>query len=128
MRISDWSSDVCSSDLLRFALDARLLEVPHAGEHARDEYWRQAGREDETRRIAADHVDDVPVGSDIAAHHAERLTQRALDDVDAVRRLVAVGDAAAARAVHPDGMDLGANGDGGVFRAEEPPVGEGGVS
>src|SRR3546814_14504340 len=64
---------------------------------------------------SADHVDDIPVGGDIAAHHAERLAQRALDNVDAVRRLVAVGDAAAARAVHADGMNLVAIGERVVF-------------
>src|SRR3546814_16529778 len=81
------------------SLDARLLEVAHAREHAGDEHRRQAGGENESGRIAADHVDDIPVGGDIAAHHAERLAQRALDNVDAVRRLVAVGAAAPARAV-----------------------------
>src|SRR3546814_5219637 len=36
MRISDWSSDVCSSDLARRrAADERLSRHPHAGEHRR---------------------------------------------------------------------------------------------
>src|SRR3546814_10112462 len=56
-------------------------------------------------RIAADAVDDLGVGCDIAAHDAERLAQRALDDVDTVCGLVAVGDAAAARTVHAHRVD-----------------------
>ena len=41
---------------------------------------------------------------DVAAEAAERLGQRALEDVDAVHDAVALGDAAAARAVHADRM------------------------
>jgi hypothetical protein len=92
--------------------DAGCLEVPHAGERARHQHRRQARREDEARRVGADHVDDVAVGRDIAAHHADRLGQRALDDVDPVRHVVALRNPAAARAVHADGVDLVEIGEG----------------
>ena len=45
-------------------------------------------------------------GRDIAAHHAERLAQRALDHVDAVHQPFALGNAAAARAVEADARGL----------------------
>ena len=64
---------------LRVALDARRLEVTDAGEDSGHEHRRQAGGEDEARRVRADDVDDILVGGDIAAHHAERLAQRPLD-------------------------------------------------
>jgi hypothetical protein len=57
------------------------------------------------------HVDDHLVRRDIAAHHAERLAQRAFDDGDAVRRFIALGNAAAARAVHADGVNFVAIGE-----------------
>ena len=85
---------------------ARCLEVADAGERAGDQHRRQRGGEDEARRIAADAVDDRRVGGDIAAHHAERLAQRALDDRHPVGDPVALRNAAAARAVHADRMDL----------------------
>ena len=47
-----------------------------------------------------------PLRGDIAAEAAERFGQRSLDDVDAVHDAVALGDAAAARAVHADRVDL----------------------
>jgi hypothetical protein len=43
---------------------------------------------------------------DVTAHHAERLAQRALDHVEPVHQAFALGNAAAARAVHADGMDF----------------------
>ena len=46
------------------------------------------------------------IAGDVAAERAEALGQRALDDVDARHDAVALGDAAAARAVKADGMDL----------------------
>ena len=49
---------------------------------------------------------DVGVAGDIAAVAAERLRQRALDDVDAVRHAVALAHAAAVGAVHADRVHL----------------------
>src|SRR3546814_3948565 len=63
-----------------------------AGQRAGDQHRRQRSRENEARRIGADHIDDVPVSGDIAAHHAERLAKRPFDDRQPVRGMVAVGD------------------------------------
>src|SRR5881394_1377410 len=54
----------------------------------------------------------------IAAVAAERLGQRALEDVDAMHDAVAFGDAAAARAVHADRMNLVDIGHGAVALGE----------
>jgi hypothetical protein len=43
---------------------------------------------------------------DVATDDAEGLAQRALDQRDAVHQPLALGDAAAARAVHADRVDL----------------------
>ena len=88
------------------ALLVRLLEVADAGQRAGDQHRRQRRREDEAGRIAADAVDDRPVGRDIAAHHAERLAERAFDDGQPVGDRVALGNAAAMIAVHAHRMDL----------------------
>src|SRR5688500_2315460 len=86
--------------MLRSALSARLLEMADARERSGDQDWRQRGGEDEARRIASDAVDDVSVGRDIAAHHAEGLAQRALDDRHPIGDSVALRNTAAARAIH----------------------------
>ena len=65
---------------------------------------RQRGGEDETRRIGAYRIDHVHTGCDVAAEAAERLGERTLDHVDASHCVVAVADAAAARAIHADRM------------------------
>ena len=67
---------------------------------------RQRRGEDEARRIGAHGIDHRAGAGDVAAERAERLGQRAFDDVDAVGQPFAFGDAAAARSVHADGMDL----------------------
>ena len=79
---------------------------------------RQRGGEDEAGRIGAHRVDHRGVAGDVAAERAERLGERALDDVDPVGEAFALGDAAAARAVHADGMDLVDIGHGIVFFGE----------
>ena len=58
------------------------------------------------------------LAGDIAAEAAERLGQRAFQDVDAVHDAVALGDAAAARAVHADRMDLVDIGHGAITLGE----------
>ena len=55
---------------------------------------------------------------DIAAEAAERLGQRALDHVDAVHGVVALADAAAARAVHADRVHFVDIGHGAVALGE----------
>src|SRR5690606_34429575 len=60
----------------------------------------QGGSEDELRRIGADRVDDGAVGGHVATHHAITLSERTLNDVDALHQAVTVGNAATARAIH----------------------------
>ena len=67
---------------------------------------RQCGRKDEAAGKATDEIDQVLRRRDIAAHHAERLAERAFDDGDPVHEPFAFGDAAAARSVKADGVDL----------------------
>ena len=55
---------------------------------------------------------------DVAAEAAERLGERAFEHVDAVHDAVALGDAAAARAVHADRVDLVDIGHGAVLLGE----------
>ncbi len=58
------------------------------------------------------------LAGDIAAEAAERLGERAFQDIDAVHDAVALGDAAAARAVHADRMNLVDIGHGAVALGE----------
>src|SRR3546814_2867386 len=74
MRISDWSSDVCSSDL--------------------------------------------------AAHHPESLAERALDDREAIHLPLALGDAAAVRAVEANGVHLVEVGHGAVLLGDLAKLGD----
>ena len=92
--------------MLPVALDARGLQVPHARQRTGDQHRRERGGEDKTRRIGADHVDDRLIRSDVPAHHAERLAERAFDDRQPIGDAVAFGNATTARAVHADSMDF----------------------
>src|SRR4029078_7687564 len=76
--------------------DIAHLEVADAGERAGDDGRRERGGEDEAWGIRADGVAAGFTRGDVTAHHAETLGQRAVDDVDAVHYVVALGDAAAA--------------------------------
>ena len=82
------------------------FEVFHAGARAGRQGRRQGRGEDEAGRHGADGVTDRAIGRDIAAHHAERLAQRTLDDVNAVHDPVALGNAGAPQAVEADRMDF----------------------
>ena len=88
--------------LMALALPARDLQMPDRGRRRGADRRRQRGGEDEARRIGAHRVAQRAVGRDVAAETAERLAERALDHVDARHHAVALGDAAAARAVQAD--------------------------
>ncbi len=92
--------------LLGVALFAAALEVLHRRQDSGDQHRAERGREDEAGGVGTDAVDDLLVGRDIAAHHPECLAQRALDQVDPVCGLLALGNPAAAGAVHADGVHL----------------------
>ena len=67
--------------------------------------WQGRGK-DESRRIGPHRIGHLGRGRDVAAQHTERLAQRTVDDVDAAHQPVTLGHAAAARAVHADGVHL----------------------
>ena len=64
------------------------------------------------------------LAGDIAAEAAERLGQRAFQNIDAVHDAVALGDAAAARTVHADGVNLVDIGHGAVALGEIADLGQ----
>src|SRR3546814_20613192 len=90
MRISDWSSDVCSSDLLCLALSDVALAEDHAKHFSEAEAWRHRQIEACTR--AGDPIfianGKYGVGKMAAAqgHHAEALKwgREALAEFEAV--------------------------------------------
>ena len=92
--------------LLRVAQRLVALQMPHRRRRPRRNRRGQRGGEDETGGIAAHRIHHLRAGRDIAAHHAIGLGQRAVDDVDPAHQPVALGHAAAARAVHAHGMNL----------------------
>ena len=75
---------------------------------------RQGRGEDEAGRKAAHEVAERGRGRDIAADDAEGLRQRAFDHGQPVAEALALGDAAAARAIEADGMNLVEIGHGAV--------------
>ena len=76
--------------------------------------------------MAAHGIDEGGGARDVAAHDAEGLGERALDHRDAVRLAVALGDAAAARAVEADGMHLVEIGERTVALGHRAELGDGG--
>src|SRR3546814_6943853 len=79
MRISDWSSDVCSSDLT--LLDARAAGIVEADDRGADLHRlvhdpadllgvRLRERAAEHREVLAEHEDQPPVDGAVASHHA----------------------------------------------------------
>src|SRR5690349_3502918 len=91
---------------------------PHmlnGGERACREVRTKRRRENETVSQAADDVDHESRASDIAAHDAERLGQRALDQSEAVGHTFALSDPAATCSVEADRVNLVEVGDGTVL-------------
>src|SRR5260370_11560619 len=80
--------------------------MTYAGERTGRKDGRERCREDEARGAASDEIDQGGAAGDVTAHDAKRLTERSLNDGEAVHDAVALGNAAAARAVEPDGMNL----------------------
>ena len=116
--------DAGGAVLMALALPVRGLQMPDRSRRGRADRRRQRRRKDEARCVGADRVDDLGISSDIAAEAAEGLGERAFEHVDAVHDAVALGNAAAARAVHADRMDLVDIGHGAVFLGEIADLGE----
>src|SRR3546814_2212657 len=68
MRISDWSSDVCSSDLLSTAFMRDEIRLP--SEYERSAASRQPGPESATRRCACASFDACPASVRMAVCRA----------------------------------------------------------
>src|SRR5262245_19809105 len=66
-------------------LPSRSLEVADRRGGSGADRRRQCGSKNETRRVRAHRIDDIGACRDVAAEAAERLRQRALDQVDAGR-------------------------------------------
>ena len=92
--------------LVHRALGLALLEVPDRSGRAGGQCRRQRRGEDEAGGKRPHEIDQVLRPGDVAAHHAEGLAQRALDHGQPVHQPLALGNAAAARAVHADRMHL----------------------
>src|SRR3546814_15829171 len=94
MRISDWSSDVCSSDLDAvgqpgLGVDLRQLQRAERGQLGRlEDHGIAAGQR--RRRLPAGHLDRVVTGAD-AGPDAEALAARVEEDA-AASAITAVRD------------------------------------
>src|SRR3546814_14187624 len=73
MRISDWSSDVCSSDLHRFAPRGTAAEVESADVEPRITQ-RATDAADEARRVLVDDIEHVAgeIGFDLDPEHLDQ--------------------------------------------------------
>ena len=102
------SSDLQLAHALLMAgtLEGADLQVLDRGDRTGGQRRRQRRGEDEARGKRADEIAERGRRGDIAAHDAERLAERAFDDRQAVHQAFALGNAAAARTVHADGMHL----------------------
>src|SRR3546814_7199339 len=82
MRISDWSSDVCSSDL---GLELAGEDVDHR-EHHEDEEQKQRQRRHETRALARDVAPRQRAGPE--QQHRQRAPDLAFEMEHAMREIV----------------------------------------
>ena len=92
--------------LVAFTFPVRCLEMTDRRGRSRAYRRRQRGGEDEAGGVGAHGVDDPCIPGDIAAQAAEGLCERAFENIDAVHDAVALGDTAAARAIHADRMNF----------------------
>src|SRR3546814_11210696 len=102
MRISDWSSDVCSSDLIARDFAGGDRGAAFAGDQRRHAHAQLAGRRSVAKQHApglVEHVDEAR--RDIASARIDLLLSRAVDHADAhassVRDLNIGGGQSAAR-------------------------------
>src|SRR6476620_3522041 len=80
--------------------------MPDRSKRAGNDGRCERSGEDEARRIRADGVAAGFACGDVAAHHAETLGKGAVNYVDTMHDAVPLGDAAAARAIKTDGVNL----------------------
>src|SRR3989338_5567228 len=94
------------------------LEMPYRRKNARNENRGERSGKDETGCVRAHDVDEVRGCRDIAAHHAEALGERTLDNIDLVEYAIALRDAATARSVEANRMHLVEIGERAIFASE----------
>ena len=111
---------------MTLALNGAGFEMTDRSQRASRDHRRQRGRENETRRVRAHRIAQRPRRSDVAAHHAIALGKRAVDDIYLVHDTVALGNAAAARTVHANRVNLIEVGQSIVFFGQRANRGDGG--
>ena len=99
---------------LRLSFRVRHLQVPDRGTGPGGDGGRQGRGEDETAGKGPHEIHQCCGCRDVAADDAVGLTQRALNNREAVHQPLRLGHAAAARTVEADGMDLVEVGHGAV--------------
>ena len=104
--------------LMAHTFELTDLQVLDRGDSARSQRRRQRRREDEARRKRADEITERGRSGDVAAHDAESLAERAFDDSKTIHQALALGNAAAAWAVHADGMHFVEIGHRAIFVGE----------
>ena len=105
------------------AFDLAGFQVAHTGQGAGGDHRRQSGGENKAGRETAHIIDQHRAPGDIAADQAISLAKGAFDDIDLIGDAVAFGDAAAARPVHADGMNLVEIGQGAEAPGERADLG-----
>ncbi|QTK80416.1 hypothetical protein AT6N2_C2875 [Agrobacterium tumefaciens] len=99
-------------------LERARLQVLDRSNRAGGERRRQCRREDETGSEGADEIADRGGAGNVPAHDAEGLAERSLDDRQAIHQAFALGNAAAARAVHAHSVDFVEIGHGAITIGE----------
>ena len=94
---------------------AVLTDMAHTRQGGRNRGRRQRGGENEARGRGADEIDDLAIGSDVAAMAAKALGQRALDDINTMRHMVTLRHATTLGAIHANRMHLVQIGQRAVF-------------
>src|SRR6185437_12117501 len=94
------------------------FQMPDRCNGTRGNRGSEGRRENEPRCVGADRVADDPRSGYVPAHDAETLGEGTVDDVDAVHDAIALGDAAATRAIEADSVHFVEIGQGIVFFGE----------
>jgi hypothetical protein len=101
------------------------LDMAYARKRPRGDRRRQGAGEDESRRMASDEIDECGRCRDIPPDEPERLRQRTLDNRQAVRQALTLGDSPAARPIEPYRMDLVEIGNGAMTLCDVAQLGNG---
>src|SRR5687768_16567134 len=92
--------------LLKLTFLVAAPEMAHAGDGAGNDGRGERSRENKTRRVRTDGIDDHAVGGNISADQSNSLGKGALDDIHIVEEAVSLGNSATGWTVHADGMNF----------------------